>query len=100
MASRCHSRRLIALAFIRRYFADYGASPSQKEIAAELGVPVQRVGRILDELEAGGDILRTPGKSRGIRLPERWDELSSAELAAVFARRGVVVVLPVDEAEL
>jgi hypothetical protein len=86
------NRRLLALEFIRRYFCEFGGSPSYNEIAAHLGVQTQRVGRILAQLEAAGEILRTPGIPRSIRLPDRTDELSTAEIRLILQRRGFAVM--------
>lgn len=88
------SRRVLTLEFIRRYFRDYGASPSYREIAAHLAIPVQRVGHILDELEHRGEIMRTHGASRGIRLTTRIDELSTSELMLELEKRGVIWLNP------
>jgi SOS-response transcriptional repressor LexA len=92
MTSIARSRRVVALEFIRRYFRDWGASPSYSEIGAALGVERQRVGRILEQLEADGEIVRTPNTPRGIRLPERVDQLSDTEIEMVLHRRGWKII--------
>lgn len=82
------SRKLIALDFIRRYFIAFGKSPSLEEIAGELEVSKPRIGELLDALVQDGSIERTPGQTRGIRLIDRTEELSEAEVLARLSGMG------------
>jgi SOS-response transcriptional repressor LexA len=86
------SLRVLTLEFIRRYFRDYGSSPSFREIAAKFDITPQRVSAILRELYRRGEILWTPGLARSIRLPEKAAELSDTEVLEVLRRRGWFVV--------
>jgi SOS-response transcriptional repressor LexA len=92
MNKTTQSRRIAAMEFIRQHFRDWGASPSYSEIGAALGVERQRVGRILEQLETDGEILRTPNMPRGIRLPERIDQLSDTEIELILQRRGFTII--------
>ncbi|MFN3387460.1 MAG: LexA family protein [Allosphingosinicella sp.] len=74
------SRKLQAFDFILRYFAAWGHSPSLDEIAAELGVSKQRADELVHALARDQMIRRIAGKRRGIRLIDRADELSEAEV--------------------
>ena len=67
------SLRLLVLAFVREYFARWGASPSYSEIAAGLGTNRERVRKAVKRLVAGGLLLRTPGP-RGLALPDDCGE--------------------------
>jgi SOS-response transcriptional repressor LexA len=91
LTSISNCRRILAMEFIRRYFRDFGTSPSFGEIAAAVSIPVQRVGRLLQPLVDNGELLHTPGKPRSLRLPDRAEELSDAEIALVLLRRGWTV---------
>jgi len=82
------SRKLVALDFIRRYFAKWGASPSYEEVAAGLGVSKQRAGEIIHQLAVDQMIRRVAGKRRGIALIDRADEISEAEALVILARQG------------
>lgn len=86
------SRRVLALEFIRRYFRDYGQSPSFGEIAAGLNIPTSRVGAIVEELEHRGEIIRATGQTRGIMLPEAIHQLSDSQVQLILIRRGWIVV--------
>lgn len=68
------SRKLAALAFIRDYIEQRGASPSLGEIAQALGVDDRKTAmKAVRALERDGHILRRPGP-RGIMLPDRIAE--------------------------
>lgn len=60
-------------AFIRRYCAQNGLPPSQREIGAACYLSQPGVIRHLDRLAMQGKIERIPGKSRGIRLLDDQD---------------------------
>lgn len=85
------SRVVLALEFVRRYFLNFGRSPSFGEIAAELDVPIQRISAIIRQLEEDGEVLRTPGRRRGLRLPDRLDELADSEVMLLLKRRGWLI---------
>lgn len=73
------SRKLIALDFIKRYFAEWGASPSLDEIAASLSVSKQRANELVRQLSTEAQIRHTKGKHRGIELVEPGAAMSQAE---------------------
>lgn len=70
------SRKLAALEFIKRHFAERGAPPSFSEIGAGLGVSRKRASVIAHQLAADKMILLTPRKRRGISLPNRAVHIS------------------------
>jgi SOS-response transcriptional repressor LexA len=82
------SRRLIALDFIKRYWAEWGDSPSLSEIAAKLDITRQRANQLVDQLVEQGLILRTPGKRRGLSLVER-PPISRADALLALRELGV-----------
>ena len=58
-----------ALAFIERYTADHGISPSLREIAAELGGSSQgNIQRMIGAMVERGYLRRIPGQHRGIEV--------------------------------
>ena len=67
------SRRLLVLAFVRDYMAQWGSSPSYGEIANGLGISHTRVRQQVKALVASGQLLRRPGP-RGLHLPTLRDE--------------------------
>lgn len=73
------SRKLIALDFIKRYFAEYDGSPSLSEIAAALNVSRQRANELVHQLSDEHKIRHRPGKPRGIELIEQDGAHSQAE---------------------
>jgi hypothetical protein len=85
------SRRVLALEFIRRYFRDYGSSPSFGEIGAALNIPTQRVGALIRPLVESGELIHRPGIARSFKLPDRAEQLSDAEIAVILLRRGWIV---------
>lgn len=66
------SFRVLVLRFVRRYFTDYGLSPSQGEITRALDVSRSRVREAIRSLTDDGLLLRVPGE-RGLRLPDERD---------------------------
>lgn len=56
------------LAFIRRFIANNGFSPSTREIADAFGVQVNAVTGFLKALEKKGRITRVPNMARTIRV--------------------------------
>lgn len=85
------SRKLQALDFIKRYFAGWGHSPTLGELAAELDVSTKRAHDLVHQLSVDKMIEVTVGKTRGIRLVERGEELSQADILVLLARRGWTV---------
>lgn len=81
------SRKLQALDFVKRYFAQWGYSPSHSEIAAELDVSKKRVRELINQLARERMIDVVAGKHRGIILPE-GGEISEAEVLVRLARAG------------
>lgn len=85
------SRKQAVLEFIKRHFAERGASPSRSEIAAGLGTSKARVSAHLNRLAMEGQIFRTPGKHRGITLPEPGAEISQGDALRVLRHIGWTV---------
>lgn len=85
------SRRILALEFIRRYFRQFGCSPSFGEIAAALDIPQPRVGAIVRELVRQGAITHTAGQRRSIVLPMPLDNQSDTDVLLEAQRRGFIV---------
>jgi hypothetical protein len=96
------SRKLLALKFIKEYFAEFGYSPSFGELAAELGVSKKRAHDLVHQLAQQHMIEHETGKTRGIRLVERGEELSEADVLLRLQAmgwtigRGDYVVFPPD----
>jgi len=67
------SRRLLVLAFVRDYIAQWGASPSYGEISNGLGISPTRARQLVKALVGSGQLLRRPGP-RGLSLPTLRDE--------------------------
>jgi SOS-response transcriptional repressor LexA len=80
------SRKLQALDFIKRYFAQWGHSPTLGELAAELGVSTKRAYDLVHQLADERQIEVTAGKTRGIRLIDRAEELSEADVLLRLSR--------------
>jgi len=58
-----------ALAFIERYVAENGISPTYDEIAAEIGLASKSgVNRLVTGLEQRGRVRKLAGKARGIEI--------------------------------
>src|SRR4051812_45210802 len=74
------SRKLIALRFIKNYFVLWGHSPTLGELAAHLDVSRKRAHDLVHQLAEEEMIQVTAGKTRGIRLADRGEELSEADV--------------------
>ena len=85
------SRKLQALDFIKRYFAQWGHSPTLGELAAALDVSTKRAHDLIHQLARDEMIEHLPGKTRGIRLRERGAELSEADVLVRLAGMGWTV---------
>jgi len=85
------SRKLLALDCIKRYFAQWGYSPTLGEIAAELDVSPKRAHDLVHQLAVAEMIEHVSGKPRGIRLIERGEELSEADVLVRLSRMGWTV---------
>lgn len=85
------SRKLLALDFIKRYFARWGHSPTLGELAADLGVSTKRAYDLVHQLSDERMIEITSGKTRGIRLVDRTEELSEADLLVRLAALGFTI---------
>lgn len=81
------SFKLLVLAFVRRYLADWGSSPSFGEIANGLEADRSRVRKAVRRLVAQGLLLRAAGP-RGLSLP------TEQEAAAQLLRQHGWQVLP------
>lgn len=82
------SRKLIALDFIKRYFARWGHSPTLGEIGAALDVSPKRAHDLVHQLATEKMIEHVAGKARGIRLIEKAEELCEADVLARLNRLG------------
>ncbi|MDP8995104.1 MAG: MarR family transcriptional regulator [Pseudomonadota bacterium] len=86
------SRKLQALDFIKRFFAQWGHSPTLSEIAAALGVSKQRASGLVERLSRERQIEVVASKPRGIRLPDRSGEFSEADVLLRLQQMGVHIV--------
>ncbi|WP_185829152.1 LexA family protein [Sphingomonas ginkgonis] len=82
------SRKLQALDWIKRYFARWGHSPTQGELAAALGISGKRANDLVHALARDKMIEHVAGAARGIRLIERGEELSEADVLIRLAAMG------------
>lgn len=82
------SRKLLALDFIKRYFADWGYSPTLGELASFLSVSTKRAHDLVHSLAVAKMIEHEAGKPRGIRLPDRGAELSEADVLLRLSAMG------------
>lgn len=85
------SRKLQALDFIKRYFAEWGASPSLEEIGGALGVSRQRASELVHQLSKDLQIEHIAGKRRGITLIDRTDRISVADALLKLSEAGWVI---------
>ena len=60
--------RVRVLRYVREHIAEWGESPSQREIAYALGCDRDRVRKAIIRLERAGELVRRPG-ARGLILP-------------------------------
>lgn len=82
------SRKLQALDFIKRYFLEWSQSPTLGEIAAELGISNKRAHDLVRQLVSEKLIEHVPGKTRGIRLIDRDEEMSEIDVLVRLAGMG------------
>lgn len=82
------SRKLQALDFIKRYFAQWGVAPSLSEIGAALGVSRQHASDLVHQLSIDKQIRHIAGKARGISLPDPKEQISEADALRALARQG------------
>lgn len=82
------SRKLLALRFIKTYFARWGHSPTLGELSAELRVSRKRAYDLVHQLADDQMIEVMSGKTRGIRLIDRGEELSEADVLARLVQMG------------
>lgn len=82
------SRKLLALDFIKRYFAQWGHSPTLGELAAHLDVSTKRAYDLVHQLAEDRMVEVTAGKTRGIRLVDRGEELSEADVLLKLSAMG------------
>lgn len=82
------SRKLQALGFIKRYFLEWSQPPTLGEIAAELGISNKRAHDLVDQLVAEKLIEKIPGKTRGIRLVDRDEQMSEIDVLVRLAGMG------------
>ena len=100
------SRKLQALDFIKRYFAQWGHSPTLSEIAAELGISAKRAHDLVHRLSDEKMIEQIAGKTRGIRLVDKGEQLSEADVLVRLAGLGWKIgrdskfILPPEDDEL
>lgn len=85
------SRKLQALDFIKRYWARWGRSPSQSEVAGELGVSRERAKQIVHRLARDEMIRHVRGKARGIALIDGGEQISEADALLRLASEGYVI---------
>jgi SOS-response transcriptional repressor LexA len=85
------SRKLQALDFIKRYFVEWGHSPSLDEIGAALDVSKQRASALVEQLSLDKQIHVVKGKRRGIELLDRGEQLSEADMLLRLKAMGFTV---------
>lgn len=85
------SRKLAVLNFVKGFFAQHGASPSYGEIAAAVGVNRKIAHQIVEQLSQEAQLIRTPGKTRGLGLPDPVAEMGEADALLRLRKLGYVV---------
>lgn len=85
------SRKQAVLEFIKRHYAERGASPSLMEIAAGLRTSKARVLDHVRQLAIDGLIHRVPGKHHGISLPDPAEQVSQGDALRALRRMGWVI---------
>lgn len=93
------SPKIAALDFIKRYYARWGHSPTLGEISGHLDVTRQRARVLVQELSDERQIHVVSGKTRGIRLIDRRDEISIADAVLMLRREGITVLHDAEGAE-
>lgn len=86
------SRKTAALDFIKAYWARWGRSPSQGEIAGHLGVSRQRARELVQALSTERQIEVVKGKKGGITLPDRSEMISVADALLRLQAEGYIVM--------
>lgn len=92
------SRKQAVLEFIKRHYAERGASPSLNEIAAGLRTSKARVSAHVRQLALDGLITRVPGKHHGISLPDPAEHISQGD--ALRALRNMGWMIDIDALHL
>lgn len=85
------SRKLLALDFIKSYFARWSHSPTLGELASHLGVSRKRAYDLVHQLSEEKMLEVVAGKTRGIRLIERGTELSETDILVRLVALGWTV---------
>lgn len=85
------SRKLQAHDFIKRYFARWGHSPTLGELSSHLGVSRKRAYDLVHQLSEEQQIEVVAGRTRGIRLIDRSEELCEADVLARLVTFGWTV---------
>jgi hypothetical protein len=83
------STRARVLKAVRDYFRECGMSPSFSQIGLRAGIPKQRVGRYLDELQRDEYLSYVKGEACSIVLVDPGANLSDADLRAACIGRGL-----------
>lgn len=60
------SRKLLALGFIKRFFAEHGVGPSFNEIGGALDITSRHAGRLVAALARERLVHHTPGRARSL----------------------------------
>lgn len=86
------SRKLAALEFTKRHWAQRGASPSYSEIANALGISKKAVHRLVHDLADDGLVILTDRAERKIDLPEPAAHITIGDALVLLRREGVRVL--------
>lgn len=82
-------QQVATLDFARDRISETGYSPTVREVATHLRVSTSAAQSLVDALVDGGQLLRAPGRPRGLSLPGVDLRLvGSSALRAELARRG------------
>lgn len=79
------------LDFIKRYFAEFGQAPSLGEMASHMDISRQSAAELVGKLHREGRVIRSPGLRRGLRLPDRADEISQGDALLRLRELGWIV---------
>lgn len=85
------ARKHLVLAFIKRYFATHGESPTLGEIAEGANTNRTRVHAAVRRLELEEKVGRIPGKARGLTLPDSAERISLADALLRLRAAGYIV---------